>query len=38
MRQPSRKRSGGRKRRKKISGFSATPRLATEAMTAPSAI
>jgi hypothetical protein len=38
MRQPSRKRSGGRKSRKKISGFSETPRLATEAMTAPNAI
>src|SRR3984893_4487412 len=38
MRQPSRKRSGGRNNRKKISGFSATPRLATEAMIEPSAI
>jgi hypothetical protein len=38
MRQLSSKRSDGRNSRKKISGFCATPRLATEAMIEPSAI
>ncbi len=38
MRQPSRNRSGGRNRRKKISGFSCTPRSATAAISTPSTI
>src|SRR5439155_3218744 len=38
IRQPSRKSSGGRKSRKKISGSSSTRRCATRPMTTPSAI